>query len=401
MRNFKFNKVLSILLLVGVTFSVVMIINAATPDPGHDYTTIGASAQGDILYGGASPDFPLTALSIAGSSGKVLTSNGTVPSWQTPTGGGSPGGADTQLQFNNAGAFGADADFTWASSTNALTLGGADTGVIINGITNEPSSPSSGMLRLYAKKYADRMLPKIKGPSGLDSPLQVAFWGNNITMWNPTTVTAGVWLGTVGTSGGTYTTALPTNTSAYTAMKRARWANVVTTTNQVLGQRNTEAMYFTSANVNQGGFFFFARAGFDTWTNGGRFFSGFHTGTTVISADPSALNNTFGFAVDAADNGAISFLTRGTAATKAATGFTITSGKGYDMYIFASSGNASSIGWRIVDINTGTSASGTATVNLPAANTMETVGVLASNGALTPVTSINLGLNRIYVETDY
>jgi hypothetical protein len=47
----------------------------------------------------------------------------------------------------------------------------------------------------------------------------------------------------------------------------------------------------------------------DVWTNGGRF-AGMHTATTVISADPSALNNTVGFCVDAADNGLISFLTR-------------------------------------------------------------------------------------------
>jgi hypothetical protein len=33
---------------------------------------------------------------------------------------------------------------------------------------------------------------KVKGPSGLDFPLQTAFWQNNITMWNPTTATAGV-----------------------------------------------------------------------------------------------------------------------------------------------------------------------------------------------------------------
>jgi hypothetical protein len=34
---------------------------------------------------------------------------------------------------------------------------------------------------------------------------------------------------------------------------------------------------------------------FDSWTNGGRFFAGMHTATTVISAEPSALNNTVGF----------------------------------------------------------------------------------------------------------
>jgi hypothetical protein len=31
------------------------------------------------------------------------------------------------------------------------------------------------------------MVPKIKGPSGLNTPLQNAFWQNNIVMWNQLT----------------------------------------------------------------------------------------------------------------------------------------------------------------------------------------------------------------------
>lgn len=266
---------------------------------------------------------------------------------------------------------------------------------------SDPAAPSGNSLYFYAKKIAGRVVPKVKGPSGLDYPLQASFWQNNITMWNPTTATAGVWLGTAGAGAGTYTTALPTTTNLYTAMKRGRWANVVTTTNQVLGQRNTEAMYMVSAsNAGQGGFFFYARTGFDVWTNGGRFFAGMHSGTTVVSADPSALNNTVGFAVDAADNGAISFLTRSTSATKASTGITIVSNRGYDLYIFNPSGT-NTYYWRIVDIVNGTEASGTATATVPANNTMLTAGVLASNAALTTATAIQLGVNKIYVETDY
>jgi hypothetical protein len=41
-----------------------------------------------------------------------------------------------------------------------------------------------------------------------------------------------------------------------------------------------------------------------------------------------------GFCIDAGDLGAISFLTRGTAATKAATGLTMASAKGFDFYMF-------------------------------------------------------------------
>jgi hypothetical protein len=41
---------------------------------------------------------------------------------------------------------------------------------------------------------------------------------------------------------------------------------------------------FTRGSLSeQGGLFFYARVGMDVWTNGGRFFTGMHTATTVIS----------------------------------------------------------------------------------------------------------------------
>jgi hypothetical protein len=39
-------------------------------------------------------------------------------------GGGTPGGATTQLQFNNAGAFGGDSALTWDSTNHRLGIGG-------------------------------------------------------------------------------------------------------------------------------------------------------------------------------------------------------------------------------------------------------------------------------------
>lgn len=66
-----------------------------------------------------------------GSNGQVLTTNGSgVLSWTTPSTGGTPGGSNTQIQFNNAGSFGGVANLTYDSSTNTLatvnaTLSGA------------------------------------------------------------------------------------------------------------------------------------------------------------------------------------------------------------------------------------------------------------------------------------
>lgn len=465
-----------------ISYNTIGALASASPTVGSGKLTLVASATGAASLNiphGVAPSAPADGDVWTTTAGMYARINGsTVGPFGAGGGGGSPGGADTQIQYNNAGVFGGSADFTWNNTSKVLSLGpsgvagtstptkislggtfsnvaganakielfasggdiyglglssgqmdfmvpsgagygfhiagteyaeinnnglalkGTTTGITLEGIGTEPAAPSSGNMRLYAKSIAGKLIPKIKGPSGLDYPLQASFWQNNITMWNPTTVTAGVWLGTAGAGAGTYSTALPTTTNIYTSMKRARWANVATTANQVLGQRNTEAMYMRGSVAGQGGFFFFARCGMDVWTNGGRFFAGMHTATTVVSGDPSALNNTVGFCVDAADNGAISFLTRGTAATKASTGFTLASNTGFDLYMFCAP-NSSEIHWRIVNINTGAEASGTATANLPSNTTLLTAGVLASNAALTPVTSIQLGLNRIYVETDY
>jgi hypothetical protein len=40
--------------------------------------------------------------------------------WADPSGGGTPAGSNTQIQYNNAGAFGASANFTWTESTRTL-----------------------------------------------------------------------------------------------------------------------------------------------------------------------------------------------------------------------------------------------------------------------------------------
>jgi hypothetical protein len=66
---------------------------------------------------------------------------GQVHTWtalQTFSGGiaGIVAGADTQIQFNDGGAFGGDADFLWNKTTDFLTIGGA---VLGNGSASAPS----------------------------------------------------------------------------------------------------------------------------------------------------------------------------------------------------------------------------------------------------------------------
>jgi hypothetical protein len=80
----------------------------------------GAAAAGSTTY---------TLPAADGTSGQVLSTDGSATlSWATPSSGGTPGGSTTQVQFNDGGSFGGDADFTWNKTTNTLTIAGINFG---------------------------------------------------------------------------------------------------------------------------------------------------------------------------------------------------------------------------------------------------------------------------------
>lgn len=79
----------------------------------------GSLAVGDILYY-TGPDFQRLAV---GTNGYVLTLASGLPSWAASGGGGtSPGGSNTQVQFNDSGSFGGDSGFTFNKTSNAAFL---------------------------------------------------------------------------------------------------------------------------------------------------------------------------------------------------------------------------------------------------------------------------------------
>jgi hypothetical protein len=63
-------------------------------------------------------------------------------------GGGTPGGSDTQIQFNDGGSFGGDADLVWNKTTNALTITGSLNATTKSFLIDHPSKP--GMKLQYA-----------------------------------------------------------------------------------------------------------------------------------------------------------------------------------------------------------------------------------------------------------
>lgn len=67
----------------------------------------------------------VSGLSYTGNANKVVRVNAAENGFELATasgGSGTPGGADTQVQFNNAGAFGGSANLTWDNTNNIQTL---------------------------------------------------------------------------------------------------------------------------------------------------------------------------------------------------------------------------------------------------------------------------------------
>lgn len=79
-----------------------------------------------------------------GSVGQVLTSRGPTlaPTFQAAGAGGTPGGSTTQIQYNNAGAFGGTAGLTWDGTSLAGT---STTGGSSSSFVSSSASPSIGM----------------------------------------------------------------------------------------------------------------------------------------------------------------------------------------------------------------------------------------------------------------
>jgi hypothetical protein len=84
--------------------------------------------HGSILSYAFKPTGEIEILGSAGSVGEVLTSGGpgAYPTWAPAGGGAVPGGVTTNIQYNNAGAFDGEVNFTY-DGVATVTLGGSAT----------------------------------------------------------------------------------------------------------------------------------------------------------------------------------------------------------------------------------------------------------------------------------
>jgi len=85
------------------------------------------------------------------------------------TGATSPGGADTQVQFNNAGAFDGDADMTWDDTGHELTIGAANATGGLN--LPQSDSPADPTLTIGAEGFYSSAAGQINASIGGSGPV--------------------------------------------------------------------------------------------------------------------------------------------------------------------------------------------------------------------------------------
>ena len=128
-------------LTTGVT-GTLPVVNGGTGQTALNAVSVGTATN---LAGGSNGTIPYqtasgaTAMLAVGSAGQLLQTNGAgAPTWITPAGG-SAGGSTTQLQYNNAGAFGGisgvTTDGTRITASTTIGVGGATPSTSGSGIT--------------------------------------------------------------------------------------------------------------------------------------------------------------------------------------------------------------------------------------------------------------------------
>jgi hypothetical protein len=92
-------------------------------------------------------------------------------------GGGTPGGSDTQVQFNDGGAFGGDADFVWNKTSNILTIAG---GQIINNNSGTLRIGTSGTTSPVLQQVNTTDIQVVSAGGVLANFMAAAFYGQSV-----------------------------------------------------------------------------------------------------------------------------------------------------------------------------------------------------------------------------
>lgn len=346
-------------------------------------TTLSGSNTGDETTATIQSKRPLKTV-----NGTSLEGAGDIPTATLPA------GSNGEIQFNNSGAFG--------SATNATIVDEELTLIPVS----SPNTPTSG-LKLTSVNLAEKILLYTKDRDGVYSPVQSNMYMNSIYLMKPAgNSTNATYIGGVSvTAVGAATASSVAVTNLHTQMKRVDFLITTPATNAVAGFRNVVAQHFRGSSSSEGGFFFVGRwgpaTGVSTATNQACF--GMHGDQTAPSnASPTTVLNQISMGWESADTNIQIMHNDGTGnASKIDLGAsfpvpTADRTKVYELVLFCKPGG-SDVYYRVMDLGTGSVATGTINSDLPSATTLMHAKGWMSAGGTSSV--IGMAVMSIYIET--
>jgi hypothetical protein len=343
-----------------------------------------------------------------GAAGTVVTSNGTsvAPSFEVPSGGGgSPGGSDTQVQYNNGGAFGGMAGLVNASGNPRLT------DFAVQDAVATPAAPAAGAANLFGYNMGRLALPSFLPPSGLPFAMlngQIGKRERWLRGYVGTSYDVQGFAGLTGVGVGSSEVKDPTSTTimgqCFTRRTISTAASNVTSSVYSNTFQNQAAVFVScSGNATAGGFFAVIRAGWPTLRSDQRIFLGLVSAVANFTGEPSARTDFIGIGADESDTDLQWMYNDGSGtATKTSVGIAKASLDGdlleLRIYVPPGGGRADML---LRNLETGDQyTTFNITSDLPAADQPLLPAVWANTG-VTTTTAVRVAFNGYYAVEDY
>lgn len=313
-------------------------------------------------------------------------------------GGGSPGGASGEIQYNNGGAFAGAADVEIEGGQLRLPA------------IATPSAPVADGVKVFGREMGGHVMPAMRFPTGRALALQASLSDTQLSWWQATgngstDTQSGFLAGSTGTS----TAVNVATTNFRTRMRWREWLVTTASTTAIASFRGGALSYTVgAASAGQGGFYLSIIWSPATGVTNASHRSLIGMRATIAApsdVEPSSLLNICGVGYDAADTNMQFMHNNGSGtATKVDLGASFPKPsadrtKVYQLQMYAPPGTTQSVSYLLRDLETGAEANGTVTTDLPSTTTLLGLNCSISVGGVSSV--VGLGVRQMVMETDY